>query len=211
MDLSDRTLRLENITVRAPERDAPAVGGISFEAQPGRVTALFGPDAKSASTLLMIALGLVKPERGQVTVGGADLDDLDPSAWWARVAWVPQRPALVAGTIAENIRLGWSATEAEVAEAAAAAGLDETLDTVVLEDGLADDERQRVGLARVFLRDSAVVLLDEPTAALDADGERTLAALRRLVAGRTVVMAANRPALLPLADVVVAIPALVPA
>src|SRR5690349_10723761 len=105
VDLSERTLRLENV------RD-----GVSFEVRPRRVTALFGSD--DASSLLTVALGLVRPEQGRVTVDGVDLDDLDPSAWWSEVAWVPQRPALVAGSIAENIRMGWSATDAEVADAA---------------------------------------------------------------------------------------------
>ncbi|WP_051569709.1 ATP-binding cassette domain-containing protein [Cryptosporangium arvum] len=198
MDLSERTLRLENV------RD-----GVSFEVRPRRVTALFGSD--DASNLLTVALGLVRPEQGRVTVDGVDLDDLDPSAWWSEVAWVPRRPALVAGSIAENIRMGWSATDAEVADAARAAGLDGTLDAVVGEDTRADDRRQRIGLARVFLRNSAVVLLDEPTAMLDADGEEALAVLRRLVAGRTVLLAVHRPALLAIADVVIAVPALVPA
>jgi len=183
---------------------------VSLEALPGKVTALFGPDG--ASTLLTVALGLVRPERGRVTVDGVDLDDLDPSEWWSKVAWVPQRPALVAGTLADNIRMGWSATDAEVADAAVAADLDDVadrLDAVVPEDRLSDAERQRIGMARAFLRNSAVVLLDEPIAMLDADTERALAVLRRLVAGRTVLMAAYRPALLPLADVVVALPALV--
>ncbi|MFG1920918.1 ATP-binding cassette domain-containing protein [Cryptosporangium sp. NPDC048952] len=198
MDLSERTLRLENV------RD-----GVSFEARPGRVTALFGSD--DASSLLTVALGLVRPEQGRVTVDGVDLDDLDPSAWWSEVAWVPQRPALVAGTIADNIRMGWSATDAEVAAAARAAGLDEALDALVDEDTWSDDRHQRIGFARVFLRDSAVVLLDEPTAMLDADGDEALAVLRRLVAGRTVLLVVHRPTLLALADVVIAVPGLVPA
>lgn len=196
---------------------------VSLVALPGTVTALFGPDG--GSTLLAVALGLVRPEQGRVTVDGVDLHDLDPSAWWSKVAWVPQRPALVAGTIADNIRMGWSATDAEVAAAAAAADLGDLLerlpsglDTVLGDsgggppgDGLSDADRQRVGMARVFLRNSAVVLLDEPTAVLDDDAERALAVLRRLVAGRTVLLAMYRPSLLTLADVVVALPTLVPA
>jgi ATP-binding cassette subfamily C protein CydCD len=209
VDLTERALRLENVTVRQSDRDAPAMENVSLVARPGKVTALFGPEG--ASMLLTVALGLVRPERGRVTVGGVDLDDLDPSAWWSEVAWVPQRPALVAGTLADNIRMGWSAADAEVADAAVAADLDvaDRLDAVVLEDRLSDAERQRIGMARAFLRNSAVVLLDEPTAMLDADTERAVAVLRRLVSGRTVLMAAYRPALLPLADVVVALPALV--
>ena len=217
MDLSDGALRLENVTLRSGDPENPALKNLTLVARPGRVTALTGSDGASASTLLAVALGLVRPDEGRVTVGGVELDDLDPAAWWTNVAWVPQRPALVAGTIAENIRLGWSASDAQVADAASAAALDDVrarlplgLDTMLGEDGagLSAGERQRVGLARAFLRNSAVVLLDEPTA--DPD-EELLGALRRLMAGRTVLMVAHRPALLALADDVVVLPELVPA
>ncbi|TQS45677.1 ATP-binding cassette domain-containing protein [Cryptosporangium phraense] len=194
LDVADAPLlRLENVTVSA-------LRDVSLVARPGRVTALTGPGTETA---LAVALGLVRPARGRVTLGGIPLEDLDPSARWTTVCWVPQLPVLLAATIAENIRLGWSASDAEVAAAAAAAGgLPPGLDTVVGEDGagLTAGERQRIGLARAFLRDPAVVVLDEP-----ADDDRFLDALRRLVPGRTVLMVAHRPSLLALADEVVAL------
>jgi ATP-binding cassette subfamily C protein CydCD len=123
------------------------------------------------------------------------------------VAYVPQRPHLFAGTLADNIRLGRpDATDAAVAEAARHAGLDLDLATMVGERGtmISAGQRQRLALARAFLRDAPVIVLDEPTASLDQDTEATVvAAIRRLAAGRTVLMAAHRPALLAAADRIV--------
>lgn len=208
-------LRLENVTVLSPDRDRAALDSVSLVARPGRVTALTGPTVTGTSTALAVALGLVRPSHGRVTLGGVPLEDLDPAAWWTTVAWVPQSPVLLGGTLAENIRLGWSASDTEVASAASDAALDDLLDrlplgldTVLGEDGagLTPGERQRVGLARAFLRNPAVVVLDEPTANLDdADETHFLDALRRLVAGRTVLLEAHRPALLALADDVIVV------
>jgi len=207
-------LTLENVTVRYPGRTDPALTGASLVVRPGTVTALTGPSGTGKSTLLAVLLGIVRPDEGRVRVGDVDLADLDPETWRSHLAWVPQRPTLVAGTIADNIRLGRpDASDAEVARAAADAELGDVvaarpdgLDTVLGEDGagLSAGERQRTGLARAFLRDAPIVLLDEPTANLDGESEeRVLVGLRRLVEGRTAVLVAHRPALLTIADHVV--------
>lgn len=207
-------LVLENVTVTYPGRPGAALDNASLVVRAGTVTAVTGSSGTGKSTLLAVLLGVVRPDGGRVRIGDVDLADLDPETWRAHVAWVPQRPTLVAGTIADNIRLGrLGATDAEVAAAAADAELADVLrsrpdglGTVLGEDGagLSAGERQRVGLARAFLRDAPVVLLDEPTANLDGDSEeRVLTGLRRLVAGRTAVLVAHRPALLVLADHVV--------
>jgi thiol reductant ABC exporter CydD subunit len=204
-------LVVEGLRVSYPGRGEPALDGVSLTVEPGEVLALVGPSGCGKSTLLSVLLGFIAPERGSVRVGDVDLAELDPDVWRSRIAWVPQRPHLFAASIAENVRLGRSdASEDEVQAAIAAAGLDDVVAKLpkgveaVLGDhgaGLSAGERQRVGLARAFLRDSPLLLLDEPTANLDGQTEHeVLGAVRRLAQGRTVVLVAHRPALLGLAD-----------
>jgi ATP-binding cassette subfamily C protein CydCD len=209
-------LTVEELRVTYPGRSEPALDGVSLTVQAGEVLALAGPSGCGKSTLLGVLLGLVTPQEGSVRVGGCDLAELDPDAWRARLAWVPQRPHLFAASIAENVRLGHpGASTEEVCAAVSAAGLDGVvadlprgLETQLGERGagLSAGERQRVALARAFLRDAPLLLLDEPTAALDGRTEReVLEAVRRLSRGRTVVLVAHRPALLGLADRVVSL------
>jgi ATP-binding cassette subfamily C protein CydCD len=204
----------EGVTVRYPGRSADAVSDVSFTVEPGETVALVGPSGAGKSTLLNALLGFVQPAEGRVRVGGADLADVDPEQWRSRIAWVPQRPHLYAGTIAENVRLARpEADEDAVRRALRDAGalefvdaLPEGVDTVLGEDGagLSAGQRQRLALARAFLADRPVLLLDEPTAALDGATEaEVVAAVRRLGAGRTVLLVVHRPALLGVADRVV--------
>ena len=176
--------------------------------------ALAGPSGCGKSTLLSLLLGFVTPVVGSIRIGDVDLADLDPDAWRTKLAWVPQRPHLFAASIAENVRLGRpDAPRADVTAALADAGLSsliaalpEGLETQLRERGagLSVGERQRIALARAFLRDAPLLLLDEPTANLDGRTEsEVLDAVRRLATGRTVVLVAHRPALLELADRVV--------
>ncbi|WP_317444342.1 thiol reductant ABC exporter subunit CydD [Streptomyces collinus] len=204
----------DGVTVRYPGRSADAVTGVSFTVEPGETVALVGPSGAGKSTLVNALLGFVRPTAGRVRVGGTDLTDLDLDAWRSRVAWVPQRPHLYAGTIAENVRLARpGADDAAVRRALADAGalefvdgLPEGADMVLGEDGagLSAGQRQRLALARAFLADRPVLLLDEPTAALDGATEaEVVAAVRRLAVGRTVLLVVHRPALLDVADRVV--------
>ncbi|GHF04307.1 thiol reductant ABC exporter subunit CydD [Streptomyces griseoluteus] len=208
------SLAFDSVTVRYPGRSADAVTDVSFSVEPGETVALIGPSGAGKSTLLSVLLGFVRPTEGQVRVGGADLADLDLEEWRTKIAWVPQRPHLYAGTIAENVRLARpDADDTAVRRALADAGALEFVDalpagadTVLGEDGsgLSAGQRQRLALARAFLADRPVLLLDEPTAALDGATEAdVVAAVRRLSVGRTVLLVVHRPALLEVADRVV--------
>jgi ATP-binding cassette, subfamily C, bacterial CydD len=207
VDVPAGPIQLSRVTVRFPDRAVPALDCVDLTVHPGEVLALAGPSGCGKSTLLNVLLGFTPPDAGRVTVGGADLSALDRRAWLDQVAWVPQRPYLFAGTVADNVRLGApDASELAVADAAARAGAAGLLDRSVGEDGagLSAGQRQRVALARAFLSAAPLVLLDEPTANLDGDNEAAvLAAVRELARDRTVVVAAHRPALLALADRVV--------
>ncbi|MFJ8586239.1 thiol reductant ABC exporter subunit CydD [Streptomyces sp. NPDC093595] len=209
-------IELDGVTVRHPGRAEPSLDAASLVVRPGETVALVGPSGAGKSTLLDVVLGFVEPvaDGGRVLVGGADLRSLDLDRWRERIAWVPQRPYLFAGTIAENVRLARpDADDAAVARALRDAGAAAFVDalpagagTVLGEDGagLSAGQRQRLALARAFLADRPVLLLDEPTAALDGETEAAVAdAVRRLAAGRTVLLVVHRPALLALADRVV--------
>ncbi|MFD7001967.1 thiol reductant ABC exporter subunit CydD [Streptomyces mirabilis] len=204
----------EGVTVRYPGRSGDAVSDVSFVVGPGETVALVGPSGVGKSTLLNVLLGFVEPVAGRVRIGGVDLAEADVEEWRSRVAWVPQRPHLYAGSIAENVRLArLDADDAAVRRALADAGALEFVDalpdgvgTVLGEDGsgLSAGQRQRLALARAFLADRPVLLLDEPTASLDGATEaEVVAAVRRLAVGRTVLLVVHRPALLEVADRVV--------
>ena len=204
-------LTVEGLRVSYPGRSEPALDDVSLTVKEGEVLALVGPSGCGKSTLLSVLLGLVTPELGEIRVGDVDLAELDLDAWRARLAWVPQRPHLFKASIAQNVRLGRSdASTDAVWDALSAAGLTETvrslpqgLDTVLGDRGagLSAGERQRIALARAFLRDAPLLLLDEPTANLDGQTERDVArTIRRLAEGRTVVLVAHRPALIAVAD-----------
>ncbi|MFJ9176944.1 thiol reductant ABC exporter subunit CydD [Streptomyces sp. NPDC102360] len=209
----------ESVSVRYEGRSSDAVSDVSFKVAEGETVALVGPSGAGKSTLVSALLGFVRPCSGRVSVGGVDLAEISREAWHARVAWVPQRPQLYAGSIADNVRLARpDADDAAVLAALREAGalefveaLPEGVASVLGEDGagLSAGQRQRLALARAFLADRPVVLLDEPTAALDGETEAGIVdAVRRLAVGRTVLLVVHRPALLAVADRVVRIEAL---
>ena len=213
-DPSSVRISITDLEVTYPSRLLPALHGLSAVIGPGEVVAIAGPSGAGKSTLLNALLGFVPVGEGQIDIGGVDLATMDPEVWRRAIAWVPQRTHLFARTIAENIRLGRpEATDGEVEAAVAVAGLapvvarlPQGLSTRLGEGGagLSTGERQRVALARAFVRDAPLLLLDEPTANLDGETEEgILASVRRLMEGRTVIMAAHRPSLLLLADRVI--------
>ncbi|MFF7703505.1 thiol reductant ABC exporter subunit CydD [Streptomyces lydicus] len=204
-------LAVEDLVVRHPGRNADSLPATSFEVRPGETVALVGPSGAGKSTLLNVLLGFTAPSEGRALVDGRDIASLSPDSWRQRIAWVPQHPHLFAGTLAENVRLARpEAADAEVRTALADAGALEFVDA--LPDGMATrlgeagaglsaGQRQRLALARAFLADRPILLLDEPTANLDGETEEAVvAAVRRLAAGRTVLLVVHRPALLAVAD-----------
>ncbi|MGI5525428.1 thiol reductant ABC exporter subunit CydD [Micromonospora sp. CA-259024] len=202
-------IRFEGVTV-AYERTT-ALRDVTLTIRPGERIAIIGPSGAGKSTLLGLLLGFVTPTSGRITVDGVDLATADPDAWRRQLAWVPQRAHLFAASLADNIRLGAPDTPPDALAAAVhdaalddvVAGLPDGLDTLLGErgHGLSSGQRQRVALARAFLRAAPLVLLDEPTARLDSAAEAVvLDATRRLIAGRTALLVAHRPALLADAD-----------
>jgi ATP-binding cassette subfamily B protein/subfamily B ATP-binding cassette protein MsbA len=214
-------LRLERVTF-AYLPGQPVLTDVSLEIAPGESVALVGPTGAGKTTLLSLLPRFHDPQEGRVTIDGQDVRGVTLASLRRRIALVPQEPLLLPVSIAENIAFGRpGATRDEVIAAAVAAEADDFIrrlpegyDTVVGGRGatLSVGERQRVSIARALLYDAPILLLDEPTASLDADNERrVVAALRRLVLGRTgepegqrtCVLIAHRPTTVELATRVV--------
>jgi ATP-binding cassette subfamily C protein CydD len=203
-------IRLRNVHF-AYEEGRTALAGVDFEIKPGERIALVGPSGSGKSTVINLLLGFIRPQRGAVTVDGADLRSLDLAQWRRLLAWVPQRPRLFHGTVADNIRLGLpDADDAAVINAARQANaeafireLPAGLETLVGEGGrgLSGGQVQRLALARAFLRDAELVVLDEPTANLDRESERFVQqAIDALAQNRALVTVAHRLATVQKAD-----------
>jgi ATP-binding cassette, subfamily C, bacterial CydD len=212
-DPSLAPLRLTGVRFSHPGREE-TLHGIELELAPGETVALTGPSGGGKSTLISLLLRLAEPQAGRIECGGVDLREVDLDQWRRRISWVPQRPTIFSGTIAENVRLPEPAAgEERVLEAVERAGLlelvrslPEGLATRVGDGGrhLSAGQAQRLALARAFLRDAPLLLLDEPTANLDLETERAVAAaVERLAAGRTALIVAHRPELARCADRVV--------
>ncbi|MEX0607405.1 MAG: ATP-binding cassette domain-containing protein, partial [Halofilum sp. (in: g-proteobacteria)] len=208
-----RNMRAAAVTLESVTAGHPGRGRVIEEAnlqiKPGERIALVGPSGAGKSTLLQVMAGFIAPESGRVTVDG------EPPGVPGRAAWIGQRPFLQHGTIADNILLGrpW-ASRIELEEAARRAGVLEFasqrpagLDSAIGERGrgLSGGQAQRVAIARALLADTPLLLLDEPTAHLDAAAERrVLEALKRLAStGRTLVIATHHPAVRTMAHRVV--------
>jgi len=200
-------LAVERVVYGFPGAERPALRGVSFALQPGESLGIIGPTAAGKSTLARVAIGVWKPVSGAVRLDGADVAAWDREDLGRHVGYVPQAVGLFGGTVAENIaRLG-APDDAAVVRAAQRAHAHEMIlrlpkgyDTAVGDTGaaLSPGQRQRVALARALYGDPRLVVLDEPNANLDAEGEealvRTLQALREQRV--TVLVVAHRPSLL---------------
>jgi thiol reductant ABC exporter CydD subunit len=198
VDLRKETIRLNGLTLSYPGRACPALSGVTMTIRPGDQITLTGPSGAGKSSLLALLLRFVEPTGGRIEIGGADLASVPVSEWRRQISWVPQQPYLFTASVADNIALGDpTASRQAIAWAAQAAGAAEFIDdlprgyaTEVGERGLrlSSGQRQQIALARAFLRDAPLLLLDEPTAHLDAVSARQLdAVIATLMADRTVI------------------------
>jgi ATP-binding cassette, subfamily C, bacterial CydD len=199
------TVQFDDVVLRWDPLRPPALGGLSFRVTPGETLVLAGPSGAGKTTVIEILLGFVRPDEGRATINGADITDLTAPALARLSAWVGQRPVLFAGSIADNIRFARpEASDAEVEDAARAArviafaeAMPDGLATRVGEGGygLSGGQVQRVAVARAWLKNAPLLLLDEPTAHLDPATEAELLdSLRRLAIGRTVILASHSAA-----------------
>jgi len=207
---SPPTVTAERLTVSFPGRESPALSDVSFTVAPGELVGVRGPSGAGKSTLLRVLAGDLHPSMGEMLIAGASASCVARGV----VTWLGQRPYLFAGTLAENIALGRpDTTFEEILDAALAAGLGRVLDrlpaglqTAVGERGwgLSGGEAHRVGLARTFLKRAPLLLLDEPTAHLDAASENAIIeVIRELAQDATTLLATHSPALLALCDRVI--------
>ncbi len=202
LDADEIDLTLRQIHFHWPGRKR-GLEGIDLRIPPGQHLAIVGPSGAGKSTLIQLLLGFIEPERGELLVNGQPLAHWTRASYHAHIAWLPQQPTLFHGSIRENLLIGRpDASEEELREALQQAGiatlvesLPQGVDSNVGELGqrLSGGEAQRIALARAFLRDARLLILDEPTAALDAASERLVQqAIARLAQGRTVISIAHR-------------------
>jgi len=211
---SNYRITFESVSFSYPERDEPALQTVSFEIESGQVTALVGPSGSGKSTIAQLLLRFLSPQSGQISINGQPIQTLPCSDWRRQIAWVPQSPYLYNCSISENIRLGrWEANFEEIQQAARLANLDDFIqslpkgfETQVGEQGacLSGGQAQRLALARAFLRNPALLIMDEPTAHLDPQQEELLQpAIQRLCQGRSVILIAHRLATVIHADQII--------
>lgn len=217
-DLSAAPIIFDDVSIQAGDRGHFAPANLSFTLYPGEVLALRGANGTGKTTASLGVLNLINPTRGHVSIGGVDAREIDPLTLWPQIAWVPQRAMILPGTVAENVLLGLEGDVAQedLERAARVCGFDEVLRDLPSGwasrighggHGLSLGQRQRLALTRALVREAPLVILDEPTAHLDAANEAiVLDAVRELRArGRSVLLIAHRPELLEMADEIVTV------
>jgi ATP-binding cassette, subfamily C, bacterial CydD len=216
MPLGNLGLRFEHVTCSYDSGKRSVLRDFSLEIPAGSTVALVGETGGGKTTVANLLLRFIEPDSGTISAGGVPISALDAAEWRSHIAWVPQRPHLFHGSVADNIRLARpTATGGEIASAAKAAGaeqfisrLPQNYDTQIGENGfkLSGGERQRIAIARAFLKDAPILVLDEATSHLDSETEELIQhALTRLMRGRTVLIIAHRLKLVHGADRVVVV------
>jgi ATP-binding cassette subfamily C protein/ATP-binding cassette subfamily C protein LapB len=202
----------QRVSLRYLAQAEPVLSGVSFSIQHGEVAAITGGDGSGKSSLMKLVAGIYRPQGGVIRINGHDVRSYDPGVLRRSIAWVPQTPELLYGTIAQNLRLARpSATDAMLQEATEMAHVREAIEalpngfnTRVGDNSTARLPRsiqQRIALARAVLREAPILMLDEPVSGLD---DECAAAVGKIIAARrghaTILMATHRPSDIRIAD-----------
>lgn len=201
-DLNHSIIRFDHIVFNYPD-GRTALKDFNLEIEPGETLALVGASGSGKTTAINLLLGFIQPQSGKILINNTPLSDIASKAWWKQLVWLPQKPQLFTGSIADNIKLGQTqANKRAVIEAARLAhaaefidSLPDGYDTIIGESGhgLSGGQLQRIALARAFLKNAPLVILDEATANLDMQSEALVqAGIQQLTRGRTVIMIAHR-------------------
>ncbi len=207
-----------DVRVRYPQSERWALDGVSFELLAGKKNVLIGKSGAGKSTVFNLLLKFLQPESGSILVDGQPLTGIDPQQWYRTVSWVPQKPYLFHDTIEQNILLGNpQASRAQLLEACRKAHLHAFIeqlpqgyDTIIGEQGarLSGGQAQRLALARAFLKDTPIVLLDEPTSNLDPELDaEILEILQDFADDKTQILIAHRLSTVKSADLIIALDA----
>lgn len=205
------SLRVEQLVYMPPNRDRPLLKGLSFALEPGEVLGITGPSAAGKSTLARLLVGVLAPTAGRVYLDGQCVFQWNREDFGAHVGYLPQTVSLLDGTIRANIARMADADPAAVIEAARAAGVHDMIgrlpfgyETKIGEHGMpmSGGQRQRIGLARALFGHPRLIVLDEPNAHLDFEGEQALIqAVRRAAdGGAVVILISHRPSIMAASD-----------
>jgi thiol reductant ABC exporter CydD subunit len=212
-----KTITITNLTYTYPLAQTPALTNLSATFKEGSISVLTGVSGSGKSTALSALLKFYAPDSGCIHVDDLDLANIDTASWRKHAAYLPQNPWLPNGTVRDALLMAGNASDSDLLRICLRAGLDFSdqnqfpsgLDTIVsTSTGLSAGQRRRIALARVFIRDSKVLILDEPTASVDGDTEELVikAVQEMSAAGKIVIAVAHRPAMISIADQVIQIP-----
>lgn len=207
-NLADEPIVIEDLSVAAPGRGVLAPAGASGIIAPGSITALRGMSGSGKTTTVLTLLGLVSPTEGRISCAGRSVTDIAPQDWWDQMTWVPQRPVIPPGTLASYVGEGDRDRASRLTGfAAVVEELERGWQTEVGQGGLglSVGQRQRLALTRALMAHRQLLILDEPTAHLDAASESEIidAVKAAQADGMTVLVIAHRDSLLEAADAII--------